>query len=357
MNVPGQSKVYFVPVEGISGEERIAGLKKLLPMLDGEMKYSPNEYLPVKITIGDSGCVHNVNPDLVRTVVATLKSKGAKPFLFDTNVIYKGQRQNAVDHLTLAQNKGFGHNRVGAPFIIADGVFGLDGKEFAVNGKHIQKIRVPSFVGMVDSLVALSHVTGHIVSGYAGAIKNVAMGLACRPTKQVQHSTLKPKISQKKCASCGCCLVICPVKAISWQGSKAFIEQEKCIGCGECLCACKFNAILINWDEDPLVFAQRMTEVAHSILKQFKDKLYVNFAFDVTKECDCISTKNDEMIARDIGILASRDIVSLDRATTDLLYERRKTDFLPARKKIYDTMLEYGVELGMGSAEYELVEW
>lgn len=351
------SKVYFAPVEGNTGEERATGLKKLLQALDGEMKYARHEYVPVKVTIGDSGCVYNVSPELVKMVVSALKSKGAKPFLFDTNVIYEGRRQNAVDHLTLVQNKGFSHNRVGAPFIIADGVFGLDGKEFAVPGKHIRKIKVPTFVGLTDTLVVLSHATGHIVSGYAGAIKNVAMGLSCRPTKQVQHSALKPKIIEKKCTGCGCCLVLCPVKAISWRGKMAFIDQEKCLGCGECLCACKFEAILINWDEDPLVFARRMTEVAHCILKQFKNKLFINFAFDVTKNCDCISAKNDQMIARDIGLLASSDIVSLDRATTDLLGAGQKTDFLPSKKKIYDTMISYGVELGMGNAEYELEKW
>ena len=122
---------------------------------------------------------------------------------------------------------------MGAPFIVADGVFGQDGKEFVINASEIHKIRVPSFVGMLDSLVVLSHATGHIVSGYAGAIKNVAMGISCRSTKQVQHSSLKPRVIEKKCTACGCCVAICPAKAILLKEGEAFIEQKVCVGCGE----------------------------------------------------------------------------------------------------------------------------
>lgn len=351
-----KSKVYFTEVVTNDLADRVTGLKKILEIMSSEVFYERGEYIPVKITIGDSQCVYNINTELVKTVVTMLKNKGTKPFLFDTNVIYEGQRQNAVDHLTLAQNKGFGHNRVGAPFVIADGVFGLDGREFAIQGSYIHKVKVPSFVGIVDSLVVLSHATGHIVSGYAGAIKNVAMGMSCRPTKQVQHSALKPKITEKKCIYCRCCLIICPEKAIIAQGDKAFIDPEKCVGCGECLCACKFNAVSINWEEEPLVFARKMAETAHCILNKFKKKIFINFAFDITKECDCISRKNEKMVARNLGIFASQDIVSVDRATADLSYRYRETEFLETTKRIYDTMIEYSAELGTGNPEYDLVE-
>ncbi|MFA5156980.1 MAG: DUF362 domain-containing protein [Candidatus Omnitrophota bacterium] len=351
-----KSEVCFAKVRASGTEEREAALKRLIRETGYFSVFKKEEFVPVKLTIGDAACVYNMSPQLVGLVIAEIKKQEAKPFLFDTSVIYKGSRHNAVDHLTLAHNKGFSQDKTGAPFLVADGVFGSDGKEFTLETQEIRKIRAPSFVGMVESLVVLSHATGHIVSGYAGAIKNVAMGMSCRPTKQVQHSSLKPNILKDKCTACGCCIAICPVQAISFKDEKAFICRETCVGCGECLCACKFDAVSINWEEDPGVFCRRMVEVASFILSKFKNKLYITFAFDITRECDCISAKGEKMVAADLGILASKDILALDKATADLALKNKETDFLNNAKKVYEPMFERAAEKGLGSLDYRLIE-
>jgi len=297
-----------------------------------------------------------VSPELVKVVIAQIKKQQAKPFLFDTSVIYQGQRQNAVDHMNLAQSKGFGHTKVGAPFIVADGVFGKDGKEFILDNPETKKIKTPSFVGMLDSLVVISHTTGHILAGFAAAIKNVAMGMSCRSTKQVQHSTIKPSVIVKKCTACGCCLEICPVQAISYKDNKAFIDPKLCIGCAECLCACKFDAIYVNYHEDPLVFNRRMVEVAQFILSKFKNKFYLNFSLDITKECDCIADKDEKMVAADIGILCSYDILALDKATADLAQEYKKGEYFSANSKVYNALFEYAAGKGLGNLDYNLIQ-
>lgn len=350
-----KSNVYFVKMDSSDTKQRIMALKRILKETAALYTYKRDEVIPIKITIGDSACVYHLSPELVKIVVSEIKRQGTKPFLFDTSVIYKGKRQNAVDHLTLVQNKGFEHSKVGAPFIIADGLFGRDGEEFAVNSLDAKKVRLPSFIGMLESLVVLSHATGHIVSGYAGAIKNIAMGMSSRATKQVQHSALKPYVIEKNCTACGCCMVICPVKAISFNPDKAFINQKVCIGCGECICACKFDAIYINWREEPYIFCKRMVEVSNFILSKFKNKLFITFAFDVTKECDCISTKDEQMISDNLGILASTDIVSLDKATVDLANKHKKTSFFSDKKKLYESTFEYAAGMGLGSLEYNLI--
>ncbi len=351
-----ESDVYFIRVESPDTQERLAGLKKLLHKLEPDLKYGKDEFVPVKLTIGDSTCVYHLNPRLVKTVVTQVKKKGAKPFLFDTCVIYKGARQNAVDHLNLAQSKGFTHGRTGAPFIIADGLFGQDGREFKIGAGQINKIKVPSFVGMLENLLVLTHVTGHIVAHYAGAIKNVAMGMSCRATKQIQHSSLRPSVIANKCHACGCCMAICPAQAISFVKDKAFIDQKYCLGCGECICACKFDCIYINWHEDPHIFSKRMAEVANFIIPKFKNKFFLNFAFDITKECDCISTKDEKMAAQNLGILASSDIVSLDKATADLISAGGKGEFFRRKRGIYAGMLEHAQKIGLGNLDYNLIE-
>lgn len=351
-----KSDVFFVKCESRDAEKRLAALKKILAETNPFTSFKKEEIIPVKMTMGEPACAYNVTPELVRAVIADIKKHGAKPFLFDTCVIYKGQRQNAVDHLDLAQNKGFGYSKIGAPFVIADGLLGYDGTEHKIDSSYIKKIKIPSFIGLLDSLVVLSHATGHIVSGYGGAIKNVAMGMSCRPTKQIQHSALKPSVIGKSCTACGKCISICPVNSITFKKCKAFIDQEICVGCGECLCACRFNAILINWREDPLIFCKRMAEVCDHILKRFKNKFFITFAFDITKDCDCISTKKDTMISADLGILASKDPLALDKATTDLGLKNKNGDFLDKTKRIYEDMYLYASKIGMGNPEYNLVE-
>lgn len=348
-----KSEVFFIPVKTKDPHERIRALEALLGKIGPLFTYHKDELVPVKLTLGDAACVYHVSPGFVKAVVSVIKTKGAKPFLFDTGVIYHGRRQNAVDHLNLAREKGFDAQAAGAPFMVADGLLGQDGKEYAINGQHIQKVKIPSFVGMLDSLVVLSHATGHVLSGFAGAIKNVAMGMSCRSTKQVQHSSLKPSIIKNKCTACGCCIQICPASAIRFdEHHKAQINQEMCIGCGECLCACKFDAVYVNWNEEVDVFCRRMVEVAQFILSKFNNKFFITFALDITQECDCISTKDDKLVSRDIGILASRDIVSLDQAVADLL-----TDEFGFFKQhdVYRGMLDYACGLGLGRRDYQLV--
>ena len=367
-----KSEVFFIEVKSTDLETRCVALQKLLEKVNPFKDYKKEEFIPVKLTIGDSQCVYNMRPELVKVIVSEIKKSKAKPFLFDTNVIYKGERLNAIDHLTLAQTKGFGHTKVGAPFIIADGIFGRDGKEYDIDSEYLKKIKVPSFIGSLDSLLVLSHATGHILSGYAGAIKNVAMGMVSKPTKQVQHSSLKPHVMEKKCTACECCIKICPAQAISIHNlrspngaiapfgerktSHAVINQAKCIGCGECLCACKFDAVFINWSEDHDVFAKRMIDTAHFILSKFKNKFFITFGFDITKECDCISTKNELIFSENIGILASRDPLAIDKAMVDLVNSNKdlfkETGLLDTHK----TMFEYGHKKGLGNPDYALIK-
>ncbi|MDP6685375.1 MAG: DUF362 domain-containing protein, partial [Candidatus Omnitrophota bacterium] len=166
-----KSNVYFIKVTDKDPQTRVSSLRKLLKTIDPFSTYKKDDFLPVKLTIGDAKCIYNISPELVKTVISEIKKKNKRPFLFDTNVIYKGSRLNAVDHLTLAQNKGFAHSRVGAPFIIADGLFGQDGREYELDSKYIKKIKIPSFIGMTENLVVLSHVTSHILAGYAASLK------------------------------------------------------------------------------------------------------------------------------------------------------------------------------------------
>ena len=345
--------VYF---SRISKQGHSPCLKTLLDKCEDHFsKFSDGEIVGIKMTIGDQHSTANIKPELVRMLVDRLKSRGVKPFVFDTNVIYKGQRQNSVDHLNLAYRKGFTPENLGCPYIIADSVFGTDSQSLKVDFKNLKEIKIPSLIKVMDNLIVLSHITGHIMSGYAASLKNVAMGMASRAGKQIQHSSLKPTINIANCTLCGGCIESCPASAISENSGKAFINTNLCIGCGECIASCKSDGININWREESNVFAEKKAEYACGILSRIKNRVFMNFAIDITEECDCIAG-DDPRFIKDTGIFLSDDILAVDKACFDVL--TNKTDYFSRSGKIKAHLHEfkYAEEIGLGSLAYNLIK-
>ncbi len=346
--------VYFSALK--KGQGRSDCFRSLLQGIERDVKqFGKDSYVGIKLTVGDSNSTGYLKPELVRVLVEKLKTQGAKPFVFDTNVIYSGQRQNAVDHLNLAYRKGFTPEKLGCPYIIADSVFGTDSRAVKVDFTNIQEIKIPSLISVMEDLIVLSHVTGHIMSGFAGSMKNVAMGMASRAGKQIQHSSLKPFINPEKCTLCGTCMEHCPVSAISETSGTAFINAGICVGCCECISACKLDAVSINWEEDAEIFVERMAEYACGILSMIRRKLFINFVFDVTAECDCIAG-DDPGIAQDAGILASGDVLAVDKACFDMLTVERDIFSRGGRIKAHLHEFEHARKIGLGSFPYRLIE-
>jgi uncharacterized Fe-S center protein len=84
---------------------------------------------------------------------------------------------------------------------------------------------------------------------------------------------------------------------------------------------------------------------------------YINFVMDVTKECDCLA-KDEERISKDIGILASRDPVSIDMASAELVNDAMGRDiFRDLRPGIdWRYSLKYAEDVGLGNIRYNLIE-
>ena len=100
-----------------------------------------------------------------------------------------------------------------------------------------------------------------------------------------------------------------------------------------------------------------MVEYAKAVLKD-RDKNYafINFATKITKECDCLA-KDDPRIVPDVGILASDDPVSIDKASLDLINNSAGTDIFRQVHPLRDgyKQLKYASRIGLGNLEYELV--
>ena len=133
-------EVYFSKLK--KGQNRLDCFKSLLGKVGTYIhNFKQDSFVGIKMTIGDKKNKGHIKPEFVRVLVENLKKHGTKPFVFDTNVIYKGERQNAVDHLNLAHNKGFTIDNLGCPFIVAGGIFGADSKIIKMDFKNIKEIK------------------------------------------------------------------------------------------------------------------------------------------------------------------------------------------------------------------------
>ena len=81
----------------------------------------------------------------------------------------------------------------------------------------------------------------------------------------------------------------------------------------------------------------------------------MNFAIDITEECDCISG-DDPRFINDAGIFLSDDILAVDKACFDIL--TKKTDYFSRNGSIKAHLHEfkYGGKIGLGHLDYNLVK-
>jgi len=352
------SDVFMVKVKNGESDEVMA--RKLNTLIDasGVLGFlKKDDYTGIKIHFGEEGNTGHIKAAWLKGLVARLRSITNNIFFTDTNVLYKqSKRTNAVDHLRLAYNHGFGFQEMGVPVIIADGLWGRNYTDIEINKKRFSKVKIASDITDCDSLLALTHITGHIMTGFAGAIKNLGMGCASRRGKFEQHCGIVPDLNPGECVGCGLCASNCPANAITLKNGKARIDEANCIGCGECVVVCKTEALSAKWSETLANLQEKMVEYACGAIESVDRKIgYINFLTNVTRDCDCLA-KDDPKIVEDIGILASNDLVSIDSASAEILNGLRSKDIFRQEHPEIDwkVQLKYASSLGLGEIDYKL---
>ena len=352
------SDVYFLPASREEGVSTLAAkTAEIFRSLKLEEEIEPDSLVAVKIHFGEKGNTGYIKPPWLSELIKILKGRSSRVFFTDTNTLYVGNRSNSVDHLALAAEHGFDFRTLGVPVIIADGLIGRDSSEINVDLPRIKTAKIASAFVNSDVLLCLNHFTGHVMSGIGAAIKNLGMGCASRAGKLEQHSDVHPFVNQKDCQDCGTCLEFCPAGALVQQEESVSIRDETCIGCGECLVVCPSGAIKLRWDGDAIRCQEKMAEYAYSVTKLFGARsAHMNFLLQITKDCDCMS-KNGHVITEDIGILAGRDPVALDKASADLIRDRSARDVLREANKVdWSAQLSHAERIGLGRMEYRLIE-
>lgn len=358
------SDVIFAPVSINPASEVIKSLIKAEKYLDDVNK---GDYVGIKLHVGELGNKSHIKPEIIKVIVDELKDRGAKPFLLDCNSLYRGKRWNAVDHHENAYKNGFTYENVGAPFMVGDGIRGMDETDIKIKYLQNEVAYVGKIIDDIDYLFVVSHFKFHELFGYGGAIKNIGMGMASRRGKLFLHSDIRPGVVASKCVACGACEATCPSNAITIN-DVSNIDKNACIGCGMCVVACKYAAIEFQWSKTRECVIKTL-HYAKAITDKIGRCTYLNVLTDITPHCDCYGyTKN--FVVEDIGFLYSKDIVSIDAASADLVNKTEPSeDFKFKRKELAKTdkvkaifdidmdMNEFFAEaqnMGLGSHRYNL---
>jgi hypothetical protein len=325
---------------------------------------SERDLVAIKLHFGERGNTTFVSPAYVKPIVEKTISCGGRPFLTDTGCLYFSSRANAREHLLVAAEHGFSPQTTLAPVLIADGLRGSDVTPVEVGLKHFDNVDVASGIHDANSLMVITHPTGHGLTGFAGTIKNLGMGAGGRYMKLAVHETVRPSVDKEKCDLCEGCLENCPMGAISVVDGQTRVDNDVCFGCGECMAICPSKAISVNWIGDPLVAQEKLAEITFAVLKNKRGRVgFWCFLINVTPSCDCWNFSTAPMVG-DIGFLASLDPIAIDQAAADLVNsvpqagepEQTAPERFAFAGNRWDRQLEYGEELGLGTRDYELVK-
>ncbi|MCL2144178.1 MAG: DUF362 domain-containing protein [Endomicrobia bacterium] len=359
------NKVYFLPWE------RREELPKFLKAAKVFNHVKARNFLAIKIHFGEDGNQGYIKPEYVAPVVKIAREKTAFPFLTDSSTIYAGKRSDAYHHLLIANKHGFTIEACGCPVIIGDGLRGNNKQDVEVNLKHFKTVSVGRDIVQSDSFIFMNHFKGHEVTGFGGALKNVGMGCASKEGKYAMHNSAKPSVKASKCTACGTCVKNCYQNALSITSRShpaltrerikegvVVMDRTKCAGCGQCIVSCAFGVFGLNWDEDPKVVQRKIVEYAAGVLKN-KKASYINFLNHISKDCDCFGFLKNPPLMQDVGIVAGTDPVAVDQASYDLVNKAYGKNFF---KKIHpdvnpEIQLEYAEKIGLGTREYELINY
>ncbi len=363
------ASLWFADLRSGNRENLFAKLTRLLAAANLEQLVAAGDLAAIKLHFGEKGGHAYIRPVFIRTIVEQVKQLGGKPFLTDSSTLYPGQRKEAVSALHCAIENGFAYAVVGAPLIMADGLRGKSSRRVPVAGELLESADIGLEILEADVLLTVSHFKCHELTGFGGAIKNLAMGCSSREGKLEQHSTVAPQVAEQLCNLCHDCLKACAHEAISFLEGAARIDPELCAGCSRCITVCQQKAIRIQWNEDASRVMRKMAEYAQGALTGKAGKqLYVNFITQVSPACDCYG-HSDAAIVPDIGILVGHDPVAIDQACADLVNQAQglpetalASGHQPGGDKFrgvhpqidWEVTLEHAEKIGLGSREYKL---
>ncbi|MBR6663889.1 MAG: DUF362 domain-containing protein, partial [Alphaproteobacteria bacterium] len=166
-----------------------------------------------------------------------------------------------------------------------------------------------------DALLNLAHFKGHMMGGFGGVLKNQSIGVASSAGKAYIHTA----------------------------GATRDVNEL--------------------WGKLPAQndFLESMAEAAEAVADYMKGNIvYIDVMNNLSIDCDCDSNPEAPCM-EDIGILASIDPVAVDQACIDMIWnsqDKGRDHFIErVERQNGRHILPYAESLGLGSREYELIEF
>jgi len=303
-----------------SEQEAVTALQRLLTKM--RYPFRAGDSVGVKLHWGERGNNSYLPPVYAREIVRWFQAGGARPFVFDTTVLYSGGRRDGRDSLETAAGHGYTEDFLGCEVVIGDGLEGNEVVDIPCGLRHFPTVQTGAVIDRTAGFVIFSHFKGHLGSGFGGAIKNLSMGFASRAQKQRMHADAKPSLIEERCTRCGVCADVCPTGAAQISGDELpTYDLERCIGCAQCIGQCPVMALEIFFSADSSVFQEKLVETAAAAWKRIgKKTVLINALVKVSADCDCLPGKA-EIIAPDMGFIGGYHPVTIDHASLQRLGE------------------------------------
>lgn len=330
------SPVFFAQRRATQSGGLLDKLEQIFDAAGFPRMFEQGDLVATKIRVGERGNTTHLRPEVVKRIVKRIRTHGGRPFVTDTGS--EGSRADAISHALLAAEHGFELATLGAPFVVADGIAGLDAVSLQAPGRHLHQAPVAAALHHAQAIVAISHFTACPTFGFAGALHNLGyLGLARA------HRDLVTR------------------------------QQGIAVGAGRTHSAILVDEPAPEFPEEtlrlpPVEVQERMAEAAAALARSKPGRCgFVNILLDITPDTDD-QPWSDAPVVPDIGILASRDPVALDQASIDLFNSHEgipgtRLSHPAVRDKLNDlnpgvdwtSGLAYAERLGLGTREYELL--
>ena len=247
--------------------------------------------------------VHTGEPNgpniLPRDMVQALQAQIPNSTIIETNTLYGGARSTTERHKRTLKANGWTFCPV--DILDEDGDINFPVKK----GFHLSEIAVGSHLTNYDSILVLTHFKGHAMGGFGGSLKNIAIGCA------------SGKVGKKQ------------IHGEDWTTGDIFLE--------------------------------RMADSGKAICEHFGRRItYINVLSRLSVDCDCAGVGAAAPELPDLGILASTDIVAVDQAAVDMIYnfpDERKYSLI-TRIESRDGLRQLSAmeQHQMGTTNYELID-
>jgi len=372
-----KSRVYFGSVRSISATAEHSIVAKFDMILDklGLKKAVRDRDVVIKMNLGNNVCFTTVHPFLVGRLVNVIRDAGGRPYIVDIMEQHQEGCEREI-HLR-AVKRGYTTEVLGCTILPVAGPTDGYYVEKEVNYKGLKTLQMGGHVKDADVIVGLAHFKGHNSVSYGGAIKNLALGCFTRKTRWAMHDTelWDTYWDKERSRDAEMLARVCPFDAIKYKRGNLTVKFDMCNQCMRCVAADTDSCIQIR-PENFLSFAEINTIATEFVLSHFDSdkRFFVNVATDITEYCDCWGFTTGPILP-DLGVLGSRDIVAIDKATLDLLadmplmkenvsqsLEIDDDPELHPLARIHGpykdpyNMIRLGEKYGVGSSEYELEE-